>query len=257
MCETSQLSPLGIVIPTKWPAQWISDAVSSAVDQTYENVRVVVVWDGGHPPWTFTWERHPRVVSLLLEESQGPSGARNAGMGALDDCELITLLDSDDVLGIDHVSAAAHYMEANPDCVAVGAPCLEMSAEGNVLRMQRGKTRNVTRSLFVRNQLTNSGTTVRRSVFVDAGMYNTDVRACEDYELAMRMAMRGEVHVSESLPLVRYRRHAGGISNEGLSQESLNVVRRSRRELGTYLGLPPRLADLIQTLWELYLSLRR
>ncbi len=86
------------VIPTRNRPEMVVRAVSSALSQTYENIEVVVVVDGPDRGTADALERvnNPRLKIVLLPESVGGSGARNAGVKAANG-EWVAFLDDDDV----------------------------------------------------------------------------------------------------------------------------------------------------------------
>lgn len=88
---------VSIIIPCYNQARFLRSAISSALNQSYENVEVVVVDDGSTDDTpTVVQEFADRVVAIR-QRNLGLSGARNTGFEACNG-EYIVFLDSDDLL---------------------------------------------------------------------------------------------------------------------------------------------------------------
>lgn len=88
-----------IVIPTYNRAHLIDTAVRAALDQSWWNVRVTVVDDGGTDDTRQVLSRHfdnPAFTYILLANNVGTAQAKNAGL-LLTDGDAVTFHDSDDI----------------------------------------------------------------------------------------------------------------------------------------------------------------
>jgi len=88
---------ISAVIPTRNRPEIVKRAVHSALNQTYSNLEVVVVVDGPDPLTTqeLAVIPDPRLRVIVLPQSEGGSGARNAGVQAAQG-SWIAFLDDDD-----------------------------------------------------------------------------------------------------------------------------------------------------------------
>ncbi|MFC4455908.1 glycosyltransferase family 2 protein [Deinococcus sonorensis] len=90
---------ISVVIPTyRRPDLLMERSLPSALAQTYPNLEVIVVQDGGPDPETearLSALADPRVRHVILEGNQGGATARNAGVQAAGG-EWIAFLDDDD-----------------------------------------------------------------------------------------------------------------------------------------------------------------
>jgi glycosyltransferase involved in cell wall biosynthesis len=106
---------VSVVMPAFNEKRFIMDAVSSAINQTYPNLEVILVDDGSTDPEAidvFNALEHPRVrkISTL---NQGPAMARNAGV-MMSKGKYILPLDSDDLISNTYVEKAVLSMESDP-----------------------------------------------------------------------------------------------------------------------------------------------
>ena len=86
---------LSIIIPTYNRPQFLPRAVNSALQQTVEEVEVIVVDDGSDEPVTLP--EHSQLKVIRLSQNSGNAVARNVGLKAAKG-QYVTYLDDDDQL---------------------------------------------------------------------------------------------------------------------------------------------------------------
>ncbi len=94
---------VSVIIPTHNRPQLVALAVQSALNQTYENLEVLVVDDASDEPVALP--DHPRLRVIRLDEGVGGAGARNIGTQSARG-RWITYLDDDDRLLPDMVKVS-------------------------------------------------------------------------------------------------------------------------------------------------------
>lgn len=90
---------LGVVVPAYNSEEHISQCIESILGQTYTNIMLAVVDDGSTDNTLSVaqkYERLNRNMLVISQENSGPVKARFAGIKALEDCDYITFVDSDD-----------------------------------------------------------------------------------------------------------------------------------------------------------------
>lgn len=98
MQPMSQMPLVSVVMPTRNRPRLVCQTVQTALQQTYQNLEVIVVVDGPDPETVAELAalNEPRLRVLALEENVGGSEARNTGVRAALG-EWVALLDDDDV----------------------------------------------------------------------------------------------------------------------------------------------------------------
>ncbi|MEL7658442.1 MAG: glycosyltransferase family 2 protein, partial [Bacillota bacterium] len=90
---------VSVIIPSYQSSGTITRAISSAQNQDYENLEIIVVDNGStdstHEIVQKAMKEDPRIRCLRLEENRRPAGGRNAGVEVARG-EYIGFLDSDD-----------------------------------------------------------------------------------------------------------------------------------------------------------------
>lgn len=109
---------VSVIIPAYNRAGFLPDAIHSIINQTYDNIEIIIVDDGSEDN---TYEvvksfqkRFPIVSYYQNERAKGPSGARNTGI-LKSSGEYISFLDSDDVWLEGHLTTGMRIFQKYPD----------------------------------------------------------------------------------------------------------------------------------------------
>jgi glycosyltransferase involved in cell wall biosynthesis len=110
---------LSIVIACYNDADYIEQAVNSALKQTYANKEVIVVDDGSNSETKAVLKNlEPKITMLITQENQGQSIARNNGIGEAKG-EYILNLDADDFFELSFCEKAIDKFENDNDIAIV------------------------------------------------------------------------------------------------------------------------------------------
>lgn len=121
---------VSIVIPCFNAGDLLSEAVESALAQTYADVEVIIVDDGSTDARTqeilatATWPR----TRIIRQDNAGPAAARNVAIAAASG-EFILPLDADDRIAPSYVEKAVAAMVANPEVGIVYCKAMKFGAE--------------------------------------------------------------------------------------------------------------------------------
>ena len=128
---------VSIIVPIYKVEPYLDRCVRSIVDQTYENLEIILVDDGSPdncPAICDTWAEKDSRVKVIHKENGGLSDARNAGL-AVATGEYVSFIDSDDYIAPDFI---AKLYEAIVKTGAEVAECATDYVDGNgtVLRLR-------------------------------------------------------------------------------------------------------------------------
>lgn len=201
-----------IVIPCYQQGHLLSRALISVQHQTYDAIEVIVVDDGSEPAIKIKQEEYGFPLSLLRQNNQGLSAARNTGLKAAKG-SYIKFLDADD--------------ELLPECIANQ---VAMMASENTISCIGFRERNEDTGKEV-DIIPAFGDSLSALLMVNIGpphiyLFRTDeVRACggfsqdsrvdgghEDYDLLLRRVMRGANLITHHSVGVVYYRREGSMS---------------------------------------------
>lgn len=195
---------ISIIIPCYNDAQYIEQAVSSALNQTYPNKEVIVVDDGSSEETKKVLKKiAPQITKLITQENQGQSTARNVGIKEAEG-EYILLLDSDDFFEPTFCEKAWAFFLNNTEVKLVTCQANLLFKNGlvHVYTPMGGPISN-----FI---ITNSalGTSLfKKDDWANCGGYDESMRSgFEDWEFFIRLLKKGGVAEVIQEPLYNYRK---------------------------------------------------
>jgi hypothetical protein len=216
---TSPKAPLiSVVIPAYQAAQYIAATLNSVLAQTFTNYEIIVVNDGSPDTKQLesALEPYRNRISYVLQENQGPAGARNTGI-RMARGEYVALLDADDLWDPGHLAAQVAVLQADPSIDMVYADARIFGGvpeEGRTVMEFCPSEGDVTfESLLSRRCTVHICVSlVRRQTLLDTGPFDTAFRGTEDIDMWLRIARRGG-HISyQRQVLGSYRRRSGSLS---------------------------------------------
>jgi len=72
-----------VIVPVYMVEDYLDQCIDSIVNQTYENLEIILVDDGSHdssPEICQKWQRVDQRISVIHKANGGLSSARNAGL---------------------------------------------------------------------------------------------------------------------------------------------------------------------------------
>lgn len=233
-----QEAPLvSVVIPCYNQSDFLAIAIKSVLNQTYHNVEIIVVDDGSSD--------HTREVSLefsgvrcIRQTNQGLSGARNTGMRESKGYYLV-FLDADDRLLPIAIESGLNCFRKHHECAFVFGSHKRIKANGffnqdmgtsrfrqiNYLR-QHCSHNDHYHALLQRNYIEMHASVMYRSdVLKSTGGFNTSLKACEDYDLYLRIARNYPIYFHDDV-VAEYWQHGLNMSknNELMLRSVLTVL---------------------------------
>jgi hypothetical protein len=133
-----------------------------------------------------------RIV-YVRQENRGLSGARNSGI-RVSRGQYLAFLDSDDCWPAEYLLAQMSVFQADStlDLVYADATLFGNGPLPRKTFMQTSAPPTTLEGLLAEGgQILPSGTVVKKSVVVDAGLFDEELKRCEDYDLWLRLAQRG------------------------------------------------------------------
>jgi glycosyltransferase involved in cell wall biosynthesis len=214
---------VSVVIPAYNQAQYLEEAISSALGQTYTDFEVIVVDDGSSDDTAAVARKFKPAIRYIWHENQGLAGARNTGIRQARG-RFIALLDSDDAWCSSFLASMMALIEERPQAAVYYCGVIYMDSAGRDLP-QIGKVKIMPadalyQSLLRANFLIPSTIVLRRSVVAAAGLFDVTFRRLQDRELWLRLLRQGYTFAGLDEPLVRYRVHNASLSNDTRSGQA-------------------------------------
>ncbi len=222
---------VSVVIPCYNHGLYIDKAVDSILNQTFQDVEIIVVDDGSTDPHTVSKLKEyakPKTTVLHIE-NQGPSAARNFGIGHTKG-EYILLLDADDYFTPTFLEKAIAVLDREPKVGIVAC---------GIQRFGLDSTRYFPRGGGVQSFLAPSGLAgsamLRKVCWEQAGGYDESMKTSgyEDWNFWIDVTKRGWlVHIIKEY-LFYYHWQDGSRRTELNRQriKSLGHVLRNHRDV--------------------------
>ncbi|WP_300693451.1 glycosyltransferase family 2 protein [uncultured Bacteroides sp.] len=103
---------VSVIIPFYNRVDWLEEAVISVLNQSYNNIEIIVVNDGSYEDLSGFLSIYGDKIFYVYKQNEGPGAARNRGI-EIATGDFIAFLDSDDIWEPDKTEKQLHYMLAN------------------------------------------------------------------------------------------------------------------------------------------------
>ncbi|MCR4328854.1 MAG: glycosyltransferase [Patescibacteria group bacterium] len=215
MTENQKL--VSIIIPAYNAAEYVEEAVRSALAQTYSPCEVIVVDDGSTDSTAdiVTPYAERGEVIFIPQTNKGLASARNTGIrnahGAY-----IALLDSDDMFLPEKITQQVAALEEHPEYGVCYSDLLHFvdppagARTGSMFRKfyhhrYSYPSGDIFEPLLHRQFINPLTVMVRREVIEKHGMFDESLRRSEDWDLWLRWAYAGVKFLYLNNPLAHYR----------------------------------------------------
>ncbi len=205
---------VSVVIPCYNSASTLRETLDSALGQTYGNVRIVAINDGSTDETGEILAAYGDRITVLSQRNSGQTVAKNSGIAAAEG-DYIAFLDSDDLWDEAKIGRQVALMEASPEtglCYTAGHVIDGSGARLSSFFGAPSHRGNCFEALLLHNDIVASSVMVRRAALDRLGVYDPELRACENWELWTRIASEYRVDCVDE-PLTFYRKHGANMSS--------------------------------------------
>lgn len=228
-----------VVIPAYNAADFVVQAVESALRQTPEVPQVIVVDDGSTDDTARLVGRIPGVT-LIRQTNAGCPAARLTGLARATG-EFLVFLDADDLLTQGAIAAHLAAMDAAPQAAMVFGSNHRIDAAGRRIGTYPQTPFETRDPHHVALQVTPapSQCMYRRAAFDAVGGYDPALRLCEDSDINIRITAAGSILCHGDMVL-EYRMHAGQSTKRPsrICRAHLGVIRSHLGPGGAFADAP-------------------
>lgn len=179
---------ISVVIPAYNAARFLPRCLASVLAQTHSAEEILVVDDGSTDD-TAAVASSFGGVRVLSRSNGGLSAARNTGIQSATG-DWIALLDADDLWAPEKLAAQAERVR--PDTVLVYTGIRVFGEDGVHQVCTAMDPAEARKALRYRNPITPSSVIARREALLRDGGFREDLRACEDWEMWVRLQRGGD-----------------------------------------------------------------
>ncbi len=198
------MKTVSVIIPVYNRTFSIRDALESVFIQSIKPSEIIVIDDGSSFDMALYLKNYMQHIHLIkLNENKGVSFARNTGIKAASG-DYIAFLDSDDLFLPKKLEYQINYMVENGLYISHTDEFWYRKDRW----VNQGKNNNryggyIFDKIIDKCRISPSSLIVHKSVFDEAGYFDEDLRVCEDYEIALRFALKYKIGYLEKKLIIK------------------------------------------------------
>ena len=204
-------SLISIIIPCYNDAEYIEQAVLSALNQTYTNKEVIVVDDGSNAETKAVLKKlESKITKLITQDNKGQSTARNVGIKVANG-NYILILDSDDFFEPTFCEKAIPFLKNNEvKIVTCEANLLFTDGSKEVYKPKGGSISN-----FIYSNGALGTSLFKKEDWQNCDGYDESMRkGFEDWEFFIRLLKDGGTVEVINEPLYNYRKRTNSTTSK-------------------------------------------
>lgn len=208
---------VSVVMLTYNRAEYLSQAITSVLSQSYQNWQLFVIDDGStdETPLLIKGYTDPRINYIHHQNNAGLFVRRNESL-SLAQGKYLAVLDSDDLWpDTEKLAKQVDFLETHQDHVLVGTFTTLIDGKGTKIGLDKFATddSNVRQKIMLRNQFTHSAILIRNSIVKQTNGYQNIL--AEDLELFMQLGKFGKM---ANLPIfaTSHRIHTDSANDRGI-----------------------------------------
>lgn len=204
---------VSVILPAYNMADYLGEAVQGILNQTYQNLELIVVNDAStdHTDQVMRQFKDPRIKYIVHPENRYAAAARNTGIRASEG-GYIAFIDADDKVRPEKLATQVEFLEHNPEIGLAYCSRIEIDQDGIPLALVPAPPTVLLRDLVMGFPYAPSEVVMRREWISRVGSFDESFRfSGEDPDFHMRLALHG-CKMAGVRHVLNYRRlHAGRI----------------------------------------------
>lgn len=202
---------VSVVITTFNRPAFLKEAITSVLEQDFDNFELIVVDDcspGTETKETIGLFNDKRIRYTKNEKNLGGTVSLNAGLNAATG-KYIAILDDDDIwISNEKLSQQVKFLEENPEYVLVGANIVVVDYETGK-EIIRSKSpyddASIKKNFLLSNPIAHSSVLYRRDAALKIGGYDKTLTRAKDYNFLLNLGKIGKIAVLPDC-FVKYRK---------------------------------------------------
>jgi teichuronic acid biosynthesis glycosyltransferase TuaG len=201
---------VSIIIPAYNARNYLPDAVSSALSQTYPQIEVIIVDDGSVDTTlqiANSLAKQDARIQVIHKINEGPSSARNAAL-RIAKGEYICFLDADDTFLPDKIEKQLLFLEQHSEYDLVYSDHYDTDSDLNPIALvARGLPPVSFDKLYIyRNWFSPIDPLLKMALITKVGLFDESLSGPEDWDYWIRCAQQGKFAYLPGV-LANYRHH--------------------------------------------------
>ncbi len=220
---------ISVIIPTFNRKHILPRALDSVFNQTYQPLEIILV-DDGSTDGTADWlSANYSSLQIIQQSNKGVSSARNAGINRAKG-EWIALLDSDDEWLPDKLAKQVQALKENPKFLFCHTNEIWIRNGIRVNQMKKHKKYggNIFEKCLDICRISPSSSLFYKSILDNVGLFDEELKVCEDYDLWLRITAKYPVWFLDELLIKKYGGHDDQLSKvpEGIERYRIQSLEK-------------------------------
>jgi glycosyltransferase involved in cell wall biosynthesis len=214
---------ISVIIPTYNRASFLEKTIESVLNQTKEVDELIVIDDGSSDNTQEIVKKYN--IKYIYQENNGVSSARNCGIKNAKN-DWICFLDSDDIWELDKISIQSEFHKNNTDILFSYSDerWFYKDKEVNQKKHQQKSTTNHFLDHIKLCIIGTSSVMCHKSIFDSVGVFDESFRACEDYDLWLRILLEFKVGFIDKKLINKIAGHKGQLSFETIGLDYYRIL---------------------------------
>jgi glycosyltransferase involved in cell wall biosynthesis len=203
-----------VIIPVYNRKEMLKRALDSVYAQTFRDFEIIIADDGSNDGTDEICENPPQSIIYLKQNNSGVSAARNLGIKN-SASPYIALLDSDDTWHPQKLRMDAEFIKENPGIKIHQSEDIWIR-EGKRVNPQKKHLKKegwIFHESLDLCMISPSSAVMSAEIFNKYGLFDENLKACEDYDLWLRITPFEEVGLIREKLITRYSGHGDQLSS--------------------------------------------
>lgn len=196
---------ISVIITTYNRVKFLPFSIETVLNQSFNNIEILVVDDGSNDGTKDFIKKNYKNINYIYQENQGISKARNTGI-LNSTCKYIAFLDSDDRWEKKKLEIQYNQI-INDENIALNYTDEIWLRNGKYLN-QKQKHKKYSGHIFDKCLplciISPSSALIKREVFQEIGLFDEQMKVCEDYDLWLRICLKYPVFFIDKKLIIKY-----------------------------------------------------
>ena len=216
MSYDKAIEEISVIIPTYNRCDLLKRAINSVIKQTITPKEIIIV-DNGSTDQTYQMvsSLFPEI-NYFIEKKRGVSAARNKGI-LESKSKWIAFLDSDDAWKPTKLEKQMEYSVFNQDkyrIIHTDENWYRNKKFLNQLKKHKKSGGNIFKNSLQLCCISPSSVVLKKQIFDDYGLFDENLKVCEDYDMWIRITAKEEVGFLDSPLVLKYGGHSDQLSKK-------------------------------------------
>lgn len=226
-------SLISIIIPNYNYGHYLKEAIDSALQQTYQEIEVIVVDDGSTDNSSEILATYDNRIKTVFQTNQGLPSARNAGI-TIATGEYLLFLDADDILLPNACLDLLQGFHEHPECGVIFGNSERVYSEKTTRKPHYQEIRYFThQEILFDNPISVSEALVKREILGKIGCFRPELLQSEDNDFWIRASKAFSIFHIDAL-VTRLRMHGANMSWDQVKQLTWELQMKLTHDDGSF-----------------------